>query len=78
MPLKSSNFREIHTGTITSNVLYRSAHPISNGRQVDSVILSASNAKIETIINLSDSINTLRSKVAVCPWYVTELGSFQS
>jgi protein tyrosine/serine phosphatase len=69
MVLHSSNFREISKGKIASNTLYRSNHPICDGKQVKEIILSANNAKINTIINLSDNIHSLKSKILNCPWY---------
>jgi hypothetical protein len=69
MLLISSNFREIHSGKISPKLLYRSNHPIYNGKQVKDIVLSAENAKIQTVINLSDSIWSLRSKIIYCPWY---------
>jgi protein tyrosine/serine phosphatase len=69
MIIKSSNFREINGGKIASKLLYRSNHPICNGKQVKDIVLSANNAKIRTIINLSDSIHSLRQKTIYCPWY---------
>jgi protein tyrosine/serine phosphatase len=64
-----SNFREIHTGKISPKVLYRSNHPIFNGEPVKEIILAAKDAKIQTIINLSDTIRFLTQKVMQCPWY---------
>ena len=69
MIASSSNFREINMGEIAPGVLYRSNHPIYSGNQVKEIILSVTNAKIKTVINLSDSIQLLKSKVLCCPWY---------
>ncbi|MDR2792919.1 MAG: tyrosine-protein phosphatase [Treponema sp.] len=69
MVIKSSNFREINSGKIAPKLLYRSDHPICNGKQVKDIILSANNANIQTIINLSDSIHSVRQKTIHCPWY---------
>jgi protein tyrosine/serine phosphatase len=69
MIITSSNFREIYMGQISPKVLYRSNHPISNGKQVSDIILAANYAKINTIINLSDDIQSIRSKIIFCPWY---------
>jgi hypothetical protein len=65
----TSNFREIHMGKIAPKILYRSNHPICNGKQVSDIILSVNYAKINTVINLSDNIQSLISKLAFCPWY---------
>jgi protein tyrosine/serine phosphatase len=67
--LNLSNFREIAMGNIASGTLYRSGHPVCDGKQVPDIILSASEAKIKTIINLSDSRRSLGSMFIVCPWY---------
>jgi protein tyrosine/serine phosphatase len=69
MLLTSSNFREIHTGKISPKLLYRGNHPICNGEQVKDIVLAAENAKIQTVINLSDSIRSLKAKIIYCPWY---------
>jgi protein tyrosine/serine phosphatase len=66
---KKSNFREIAIGKITPKTLYRSDHPLWNGKQVKSIVLAASKAKIKTIINLSDSVKSLEAKILSCPWY---------
>jgi protein tyrosine/serine phosphatase len=63
------NFREISMGNISPKTVYRSSHPIYNGRQVADIILSANNARIKTILNLSDSIQSLQSRAILCPWY---------
>jgi len=69
MSALSANFREICCGKIASNVLYRSNHPICDGRQVKDIILAVNRAKIKTVINLSDSLHSLKSKTMYCPWY---------
>jgi protein tyrosine/serine phosphatase len=65
----SSNFREINMGEIPSKSLYRSNHPICDGKQDKDIVLAANNAKIQTVINLSDNIHLLKRKVLCCPWY---------
>ena len=65
----SSNFREINYGKISPNILYRSNHPICNGKQVKDIIFSINNANIKTVINLSDSTQSLKGKIIYCPWY---------
>jgi hypothetical protein len=50
-------------------LLYRSNHPICNGKQVKDIILAANDAKIQTIINLSDNTLALKQKIVCCPWY---------
>jgi protein tyrosine/serine phosphatase len=50
-------------------LLYRSNHPICDGKQVKDIILAANNAKIQTIVNLTDNIRSLKEKIIYCPWY---------
>jgi hypothetical protein len=69
MIINSSNFREIRMGKIAPKTLYRSSHPVCNGAQVPDIILAANYAKINTVINLSDNIATLITKIGACPWY---------
>jgi protein tyrosine/serine phosphatase len=69
MDMTSSNFREISMGNIAPKILYRSNHPICGREQVEDVILSASNARIKTILNLVDSNQSLQWKTLTCPWY---------
>jgi protein tyrosine phosphatase len=69
MVMDSSNFREISIGNIAPKTLYRSNHPICNGKQVSDIILSANNARIKTILNLVDGAQSLQSKIISCPWY---------
>ena len=66
---QSINFRGINYGKIAPNKLYRSSHPIFNGAQVKDIIVSANYSKIQTVINLSDTIHSLKSKIIHCPWY---------
>jgi hypothetical protein len=65
----SSNFREINYGKISPELLYRSNHPICDGKQVKDIILAANNAKIQTIVNLADNTRSLKQKIISCPWY---------
>jgi protein tyrosine phosphatase len=65
----SSNFREINNGKISPQLLYRSNHPICNGKQVKDIILAANKAKIQTIVNLADNIRSLKRQIIQCPWY---------
>ena len=53
------NFREIAMGSIAPGILYRSNHPIYDGMPVKEVIQAASDTKIKTVINLSDSFLSL-------------------
>jgi hypothetical protein len=66
---QTTNFREITMGGIPPSVLYRSNHPIRNGKEVESITTFAQNAQIKTIINLSDAPKSLKSKIIYCPWY---------
>ena len=63
------NFREISMGNIAPKVLYRSNHPINKGQQVEAIISAVTKANIKTIINLSDSNQSLESRITCCPWY---------
>jgi protein tyrosine/serine phosphatase len=56
-------------GKIGPKTLYRSNHPVCNGKEAPDIILAANYAKIKTIINLSDNIESLISKASACPWY---------
>jgi protein tyrosine/serine phosphatase len=64
-----ANFREIVMGAIAPNTLYRSEHPICDGKQVKEIILAADSAGIKTVINLCDNYYSLKSKIINCPWY---------
>jgi protein tyrosine/serine phosphatase len=65
----SSNFRVVKFGEISEGVLYRSNNPIYNGHQDKDIVRQMSLAKIQTIVNLSDSMAMLRNKVSCCPYY---------
>ena len=65
----TSSFREINVGNIPPGIIYRSSHPICDGKQVKDIILLANKVKIKTIINLSENINSLKIKKTCCPWY---------
>ena len=56
-------------GNIAPKVLYRSNHPIYKGEQVEAIISAVSSAQIKTIINLSDSAQSLKARIIYCPWY---------
>ena len=73
MNLKTSNFREIKIGKIPPSILYRSNHPIYNGKQVKDIISLVNTAKIKTVINLCDDIHSLKTKAIQCPWYNNKL-----
>ena len=63
------NFREIRIGNIAPNTLYRSSHPIKDNKQEKTISLLVSNAKISTVINLSDSKHGIMGKAVFAPWY---------
>ena len=63
------NFREICVGKIAPNTLFRSSHPIIDNKQEPSISLLASNARIASVINLSDSNYQLKTKAFFSPWY---------
>jgi protein tyrosine/serine phosphatase len=56
-------------GKISPKKLYRSNHPICNGKQDPDIVMVANYAQINTIINLSDNIQSLLQKIMFCPWY---------
>jgi len=63
------NFREIHMGNIAPNILYRSSHPIKDDRQEKIIALLAGKARINAVINLSDTPSSLSLKALFAPWY---------
>jgi len=63
------NFREIRMGKIAPNILYRSSHPIKDGKQERAISILASNARIAAIINLSDFNAEIKRNVFFAPWY---------
>ncbi|MDR0669209.1 MAG: tyrosine-protein phosphatase [Treponema sp.] len=66
---RSVNFREIHAGNIAPATLYRSSHPIQDGRQEPVIAALAAKYRIAAVINLTDTNSELQSKVFVAPWY---------
>jgi hypothetical protein len=66
---QSVNFREIHTGNIAPNTLYRTSHPIQNDRQELVIAALAARYHIAAVINLSNTHSELRRTVFVAPWY---------
>jgi protein tyrosine/serine phosphatase len=63
------NFREIRMGNIAPNTLYRSSHPIKDNEQEKIISMLASQARIQTIINLSDTDSEIKLKSFFAPWY---------
>ena len=63
------NFREIRMGEIAPNTLYRSNHPVKDLKQEKAVSRLAANAKIAAILNLSDTVSSLKGKAIFAPWY---------
>jgi protein tyrosine/serine phosphatase len=63
------NFREIRMGNISPNTLYRSSHPIKDNQQEKIISFLASQAGIQTIINLSDTNSEIKLKSFFAPWY---------
>ena len=66
---QSVNFREICMGNISRGTLYRSSHPIKDNVQERAIALLAANARIASVINLSDTDSDLKTKVFFAPWY---------
>jgi protein tyrosine/serine phosphatase len=75
MVINRSKFREINYRPILPGILYRSSHPVCNGKQVEEIILSLNCARVKTIINLSDDIQSLESKIDFCPFYKKLFGN---
>ena len=63
------NFREIRVGKIAPNTLYRSSHPIKDNQQDKIISLLASQARIQSIINLNDTDSEIKLKSFFAPWY---------
>jgi len=66
---ESVNFREIRMGNIAPNKLFRSSHPIKDNGQERIISILAAQAKIQTIINLSDNNSEIKLKSFFAPWY---------
>jgi hypothetical protein len=65
-----SNFREVCIGSIKPGILYRSGHPIPYPDKQDKIIAeSAIQARIVTVLNLSDSKARLERNAFLAPWY---------
>jgi protein tyrosine/serine phosphatase len=67
------NFREILMGNIAPGKLYRSSHPIKDNKQEKAISLLTANARIMTVLNLSDSTAEITKKAFYAPWYNTIL-----
>ncbi|MDR0387010.1 MAG: tyrosine-protein phosphatase [Treponema sp.] len=65
----SANFREIHMGGIGPGILYRSSHPIGDGREDTAITKLARRAGIATILNLTDTNRDIKRLAALVPWY---------
>jgi protein tyrosine/serine phosphatase len=63
------NFRQIRMGSIPSGKLYRSSHPIKDNKQEKAISLLATNARIMTVLNLSDTTAEITKKAFYAPWY---------
>jgi len=66
---QAANFRKICMGNIAPGTLYRSSHPVKEGKQERAVSMLASSAKIATVINLCDTNSGIRAKALFAPWY---------
>lgn len=65
-----ANFREISLGAIPARRLYRSSHPALPGNpRFPYAQQLAENARVKTVINLSDSARAAASYAATIPWY---------
>jgi hypothetical protein len=56
-------------GNIAPKMLYRSSHPIREFAQVREIAVLATEARISTVINLSDAGFELKTKAFFAPWY---------
>jgi protein tyrosine/serine phosphatase len=63
------NFREIRMGSIAPGKLYSSRHPIKDNKQEKAISLLATNARIMTVLNLSDTTTEITRKAFYAPWY---------
>jgi hypothetical protein len=66
---RTVNFREIRSGSIAPNMLYRSSHPIQDNTQDPVIALLAAKYRIAAVINLSDTNAELKTKSFFAPWY---------
>ena len=66
---QSANLREISMGNIAPHVLFRSSHPIKERKQEKAIASLAANARVASVINLSDTESSLNAKVSLSPWY---------
>ncbi|MDR1362951.1 MAG: protein tyrosine phosphatase, partial [Spirochaetaceae bacterium] len=56
-------------GEICSGILYRSSHPIADGKQDPAIAELSANAHIAAILNLSDIDAEIKQKARLAPWY---------
>ena len=63
------NFREVRMGGIAPGMLFRSCHPIKEGRQERAISLLASGLGIAAVVNLCDTAPAIRAKAFLAPWY---------
>jgi len=66
---ESVNFREVRMGNIAPNILYRCSHPIKDNKQDKFISMLTAQAKIQTVINLSDTDSEIKLKSFFAPWY---------
>jgi protein tyrosine/serine phosphatase len=65
----SANFREIRMGGIGPGILYRSSHPIEDGREDRAITKLAAQSRIAAILNLADTEREIKRKAVLAPWY---------
>ena len=63
------NFREVRAGNIAPKTLYRSSHPIKDNKQEKIISLLAARARIDSVVNLSDTSSGIFMKAPFAPWY---------
>jgi len=56
-------------GNIAPKILYRSSHPIKDNKQEKIISMLAAQARIQTVINLSDTNSEIMLKSIKAPWY---------
>jgi len=66
-----ANFRDAKAGGIPANVLFRSCQPALGDERAPYAARLAEQARITTVINLSDTPAELATRAAAVPWYQT-------
>jgi hypothetical protein len=64
-----ANFREVKLGSMDSKILYRSCHPALGDARSPYAARLAEQARVGSIVDLSDSPEEMALKADVIPWY---------